>query len=137
MLVCVPTPVDEQRRPEPRALRSACADVVRHARVGQTIVLTSTSYVGATRELLTEPLGERGLRVGEDVFVAFAPERIDPGVSEHAQLSTPRVIGAVSQSGFAPKYFVTSRRIVESRAIVRYAQPEHTDWNGVSCRSTG
>jgi UDP-N-acetyl-D-glucosamine dehydrogenase len=100
VLVCVPTPVDEQRRPEPRALRSACAEVVRHARAGQTIVLTSTSYVGATRELLTEPLGGRGLRVGEDVFVAFAPERIDPGVSEHAQLSTPRVIGAVSESCF-------------------------------------
>jgi nucleotide sugar dehydrogenase len=100
VLVCVPTPVDEERRPDPRALQSACADVVRHARAGQTIVLTSTSYVGATSELIVAPLGARGLRVGEDVFVAFAPERIDPGVSEHAQLSTPRVIGAVSERCF-------------------------------------
>ena len=53
---------------------------MRHARPGQTLVLTSTTYVGTTRELLAEPLAERGLRVGEDVFVAFAPERIDPGV---------------------------------------------------------
>ena len=98
VLVCVPTPVDEERRPEPVALERACEAVVRHARAGQTFVLTSTSYVGATRKLLVEPLEERGLRAGEEVFVAFAPERIDPGVGEHVQLNTPRVIGGVSES---------------------------------------
>ena len=98
VLVCVPTPVDEERRPEPLALQRACEAVVRHARAGQTFVLTSTSYVGATRKLLVEPLEARGLRAGEEVFVAFAPERIDPGVGEHVQLNTPRVIGGVSES---------------------------------------
>ncbi|MFI5005510.1 MAG: nucleotide sugar dehydrogenase [Solirubrobacterales bacterium] len=97
VLICVPTPVDEQLRPDLKILREACASVVRHARPGQTIVLTSTTYVGTTRELLAEPLAERGLRVGEDVFVAFAPERIDPGVSEHEQLKTPRVLGGVTE----------------------------------------
>ncbi len=97
VLICVPTPVDEQLRPDPRILREACASVVRHARPGQTLVLTSTTYVGTTRELLAEPLAERGLRVGEDVFVAFAPERIDPGVSDHEQLKTPRVLGGVTE----------------------------------------
>ncbi len=100
VLLCVPTPIDEQRRPQPEILRRACASVVRHARAGQTLVLTSTTYVGTTRELLVDPLAERGLRVGEDVFVAFAPERIDPGVSDHAQLRTPRVIGAVTERCF-------------------------------------
>ncbi|HUA75404.1 MAG TPA: nucleotide sugar dehydrogenase [Solirubrobacteraceae bacterium] len=100
VLICVPTPIDEWRTPDPRALRSACASVVRHARPEQTIVLTSTTYVGCTRELLVEPLAERGLRVGEDVFVAFAPERIDPGVDEHSQTTTPRVIGGVSETCF-------------------------------------
>ena len=52
VLICVPTPVDEQLRPDPRILRQACASVVRHARPGQTLVLTSTTYVGTTRELL-------------------------------------------------------------------------------------
>jgi len=98
VLVCVPTPVDEARRPDPLALERACAAVVEHARAGQTFVLTSTSYVGATRRLLVEPLEQRGLRAGEEVFVAFAPERIDPGVGEHIQLNTPRVIGGVSES---------------------------------------
>jgi UDP-N-acetyl-D-glucosamine dehydrogenase len=100
VLICVPTPVDERRLPAPEILREACAAVVAHARIGQTLVLTSTTYVGTTRELLVEPLAERGLRVGEDVFVAFAPERIDPGVAGHEQLKTPRVIGAVSETCF-------------------------------------
>jgi UDP-N-acetyl-D-glucosamine dehydrogenase len=100
VLICVPTPIDEMRRPQPEILRHACASVVAHARAGQTFVLTSTTYVGTTRELLVQPLAERGLRVGEDVFVAFAPERIDPGVAEHEQLRTPRVIGAVSETCF-------------------------------------
>jgi UDP-N-acetyl-D-glucosamine dehydrogenase len=97
VLICVPTPVDEQLRPDPRILRQACASVVRHARPGQTLVLTSTTYVGTTRELLAEPLAERGLGVGDDVFVAFAPERIDPGVSDHEQLKTPRLLGGVTE----------------------------------------
>ena len=52
VMICVPTPIDEWRTPDTRALRGACASVVRHARPGQTIVLTSTTYVGCTRELL-------------------------------------------------------------------------------------
>lgn len=100
VLICVPTPIDEQRRPDPTMLRRACESVVRHARSGQTLVLTSTTYVGSTRELLVEPLERRGLRVGEDVFVAFAPERIDPGVPDHEQLRTPRVLGGVTETCF-------------------------------------
>ncbi len=100
VLICVPTPIDEHRRPAPEILCEACAAVVAHARAGQTLVLTSTTYVGTTRELLVQPLEERGMVVGEDVFVAFAPERIDPGVADHEQLLTPRVIGAVSESCF-------------------------------------
>lgn len=96
VLICVPTPIDEQLRPDPRILREACEEVVRHARPGQTLVLTSTTYVGTTRELLADPLQARGMRVGEDVCVAFAPERIDPGVNEHAQLRTPRVLGGIT-----------------------------------------
>ncbi|HEY7830848.1 MAG TPA: nucleotide sugar dehydrogenase [Solirubrobacteraceae bacterium] len=98
VLVCVPTPIDQQLQPDPRILREACAAVVRHARPGQTLVLTSTTYVGTTRELLVQPLARRGLDVGEDVFVAFSPERIDPGVEGHEQLGTPRVMGGVTEA---------------------------------------
>src|SRR5271166_2070865 len=100
VLICAPTTVDRMGRPNPDTLERACASVVQHARAGQTLVLTSTSHVGSTRELLVEPLAERGLRAGQDVFVAFSAERLDPGVPEHAQLHTPRVVGAVTEACF-------------------------------------
>jgi UDP-N-acetyl-D-glucosamine dehydrogenase len=100
VLICVPTPIDEDFLPDPAILQRVCEEVVRHARPGQTLVLTSTTYVGCTRELLVEPLAERGLHIGEDVCVAFAPERIDPGVPGHEQLRTPRVIGGVTETCF-------------------------------------
>jgi UDP-N-acetyl-D-glucosamine dehydrogenase len=84
VIIAVPTPVDERRQPDLRPLRGACNTVVAFARAGQTIILTSTTSIGSTRQLLVEPLERRGLTVGEDVFVAFAPERIDPGVKAHA-----------------------------------------------------
>lgn len=96
VLICVPTPVDRHQVPDLTALRGACASVVEHARSGQTIVLTSTSYVGTTRDLLVAPLTERGWVVGRDVHVAFSPERIDPGNRTHLQESVPRVVGGVT-----------------------------------------
>lgn len=96
VVVCVPTPVDRHLTPDLAALSSACAMVVRHAKPGQTIVLTSTTYPGCTADLLVKPLQARGFEVGRDVFVAFSPERIDPGVIDHAPDSTPRVVGGVT-----------------------------------------
>jgi UDP-N-acetyl-D-glucosamine dehydrogenase len=96
IVICVPTPVDEERRPDLRCLRSACETVVRHVRPGQLVILTSTSYVGTTRDLLVAPLDDRGLRPGEDVFVAFSPERIDPGNKTWRQEAVPRIVGGVT-----------------------------------------
>jgi UDP-N-acetyl-D-glucosamine dehydrogenase len=96
VIVCVPTPVDADSRPDLRALRAACVTVLEHVRAGQLLILTSTSYVGSTRELLVEPLASQGLTVGRDVFVAFAPERIDPGNAVHPQETVPRVVGGAT-----------------------------------------
>ncbi|MGA9312046.1 MAG: nucleotide sugar dehydrogenase [Pseudonocardiaceae bacterium] len=96
VIVCVPTPVDENHIPNLSALRSACETVVAHAHPGQTIILTSTSFVGTTRQLLAEPLQTRGLVAGTDVYVAFSPERIDPGNADHLQRETPRVVGGAT-----------------------------------------
>jgi len=93
VLICVPTPVDRHQVPDLRAMAGACATAVAHAVPGQLLVLTSTTYVGTTRDLLVKPLAERGLVAGQDIFVAFSPERIDPGNSRHTQESTPRVVG--------------------------------------------
>lgn len=92
-VVCVPTPIDEQRRPDPTALCSACASLVENARPGQTLVLTSTTYVGSTRQLLADPLAQRGLNCGEDIHVAFSPERITPGTDD---MRVPRILGGIT-----------------------------------------
>jgi nucleotide sugar dehydrogenase len=98
VIIAVPTPVDENLVPDLRAVLSACGAAVAHARTGQVLILTSTTYVGTTRELLVEPLRERGFTVGEDVHVAFAPERINPGDSMWEQASVPRVVGGVTRA---------------------------------------
>lgn len=97
VVICVPTPVDTHLSPDLSALAGACAAVVGWARPGQLLVLTSTTYVGSTHDLLVAPLAaERGLVAGRDLHVAFSPERIDPGVAEHEQGRTPRVVGGTT-----------------------------------------
>lgn len=97
VLISVPTPVDSHLVPDMRALTAACASVVANARAGQTIVLTSTTYVGCTRDLIAEPLRHRnGWTAGEDIHVAFSPERIDPGVTRHDRRATPRIVGGMT-----------------------------------------
>lgn len=109
VIICVPTPVDEHLTPDMRALSAACRTVVDHAHAGQTIVLTSTSYVGCTRDLLVKPLTDRGFAVGEDVFVAFAPERIDPGNTKYPQETVPRVVGGVGSESLGRASAVLGR----------------------------
>jgi UDP-N-acetyl-D-glucosamine dehydrogenase len=96
VVICVPTPVDERLRPDLRCLKGACETVVERAREGQLVVLTSTTYVGTTRDFLVSPFARRGLRTGEDVFVAFSPERIDPGNTTWRQEAVPRLVGGVT-----------------------------------------
>ncbi|MGZ6825195.1 MAG: nucleotide sugar dehydrogenase, partial [Mycobacteriales bacterium] len=97
VVICVPTPLDDHLLPDLALLRGACDTVVQEASPGQVIVLTSTSYVGTTRDLLVGPLEERGFVVGTDVYVGFSPERIDPGNTAHTHESVPRVFGGVTE----------------------------------------
>lgn len=96
VIIAVPTPVDAYLSPDLRVLRSACASVVANAVPGQVIILTSTSYVGSTQEMLVAPLAARGFTVGDDIHVAFSPERIDPGNDRHAHEDVPRVVGGAT-----------------------------------------
>ncbi|GAA2069276.1 nucleotide sugar dehydrogenase [Microbacterium hatanonis] len=96
IVVCVPTPVDHQLVPDLSLLRAACATVVAAVRAGQTVMLTSTSYVGCTHDLIEQPLRDRGFVIGRDVFVAFSAERIDPGNTGFAQEDVPRVVGGAT-----------------------------------------
>ena len=123
IIICVPTPIDHNANPDERFIQAACQAVVAQARSGQTIVQTSTAGVGATRRLLVEPLEARGLTVGTDVFVAFSPERIDPGNSSYAIRDVPRLLGgatkacteaaAIPMSALAPLVRVSSLEVAE------------------------
>lgn len=96
VIIAVPTPLDEHLLPDLSILRSACSSVVESATPGQVIVLTSTTYVGSTQDMLVEPLAARGLVAGDNIHVAFSPERIDPGNDRHAHEDVPRVVGGAT-----------------------------------------
>jgi nucleotide sugar dehydrogenase len=96
VIICVPTPVDHYLIPDLRILEGACATVVSQAVAGQVLLLTSTTYAGTTRDMLLTPLAARGLAAGRDIYVAFSPERIDPGNDRHAHEDVPRVIGGAT-----------------------------------------
>ncbi|KQO60278.1 UDP-glucose 6-dehydrogenase [Curtobacterium sp. Leaf261] len=98
VIVCVPTPVDAHLVPDLTILASASAMVVENAAPGQLLMLTSTTYVGCTEDMLVHPLADRGMIAGLDVFVAFSPERIDPGNASVAHEDVPRVLGAATEA---------------------------------------
>ena len=96
VILCVPTPLSNSREPDLSYLRDAAAAVAAHLQPGQLIVLESTSYPGTTREELLPALSEGGRTVGEDFFLAFSPERIDPGRSDHTIRTTPKLVGGIT-----------------------------------------
>ena len=94
--VCVPTPISEARDPDTSYIEAAITTRAPHLRVGQLVVLESTTFPGTTRELVLPMLERPGLEVGVDFFLAFSPERVDPGNEVHTIHNTPRIIGGVT-----------------------------------------
>ena len=94
MSICVPTPLNKTKNPDVSFILSASREIKKHLHPGQLIVLESTTYPGTTEELIRPMLEETGLKVGEDFFLAFSPERVDPGNKVYTIRNTPKVIGA-------------------------------------------
>jgi UDP-N-acetyl-D-glucosamine dehydrogenase len=94
--IAVPTPLAKTRDPDMSYVISAAEAIGRHAHAGMAIVLESTTYPGTTREVLMPLLTERGLTVGVDVFLAFSPERVDPGNPRYHTTNTPKVVGGIT-----------------------------------------
>ncbi len=94
--ICVPTPLSKTKDPDVSYVLAATNAVKRTLRRGQLIVLESTTYPGTTRELILPALEETGLHVGEDFFLAFSPERVDPGNSKWNTHNTPKVVGGLT-----------------------------------------
>ena len=94
--ICVPTPLNKEKSPDVSYILAAAREVRARLRPGQVVVLESTTYPGTTRELLLPMLEETGLRVGEDVHLAFSPERVDPGNARWGIRNTPKVLGGAT-----------------------------------------
>ena len=94
--ICVPTPLSKSRDPDISFILAAIAEIRKHLRPGQLIVLESTTYPGTTNELILPELESAGLRVGEDFFLAFSPERIDPGNASFNTHNTPKIVGGIT-----------------------------------------
>src|SRR6266487_2387334 len=97
--ICVPTPLRQTGDPDMSFILSATEELAKYMHKGMVVVLESTTYPGTTREVLLPKLGiECGLTVGEDWFLAFSPERVDPGREDFTTINTPKVMGGITEA---------------------------------------
>jgi UDP-N-acetyl-D-glucosamine dehydrogenase len=97
-IVCVPTPLDDVRKPDLSSVVKTAQAVAEHLHRGQLVVIESTSYPGTTDEVVLPILASKGLTVGADFFLAFSPEREDPGNNHFNVKNTPKLVGGVTLS---------------------------------------
>lgn len=96
--ICVPTPLDRHQQPDISYVRDSTIAISKHLRRGSIVVLESTTYPGTTEELLRPILEEgSGLKCGEDFYLGFSPERVDPGNAVYKTSNTPKVVGAIGE----------------------------------------
>ena len=96
--ICVPTPLRKTGDPDMSFILNATEELAKYIHPGMIVVLESTTYPGTTREVLLPKLGkEKGFEVGKDFFLAFSPERVDPGREDWNTLNTPKVIGGITE----------------------------------------
>lgn len=94
--ICVPTPLDEHQQPDISYVKTSAENIVPHMHRHMLIVLESTTYPGTTEELLKPIFESSGLRCGEDFYLAFSPERVDPGNLIYKTKNTPKVVGGIT-----------------------------------------
>jgi UDP-N-acetyl-D-glucosamine dehydrogenase len=94
--ICVPTPLGKTRDPNVSYIVAAVGEIAKNLTAGKVIVLESTTYPGTTEEVVLPMLEETGLKVGEDFFLAFSPERVDPGNPDYVTKNIPKVVGGIT-----------------------------------------
>nr|WP_201724024.1 nucleotide sugar dehydrogenase [Rhodopirellula sp. SM50] len=98
LLICVPTPLDDARDPDLKYVVSTCESIAKSLRPGQLVVLESTTYPTTTRDVMVPILEKSGLKAGGDFFVAYSPEREDPGNPDFSAAGIPKVVGAIDET---------------------------------------
>ena len=100
VIICVPTPLDRFKKPDMSYIESACIDIGQNMKPGTFVSLESTTYPTTTEEFM-KPILEResGLKEGEDFWLCFSPERVDPGNKDYKTENTPKIVGALSEEG--------------------------------------
>ncbi len=98
VIICVPTPLYKTREPDVSYIVAAVKNIKKHMKRGQIIVLESTTYPGTTEEVMLPVLESNGFKEGRDFYLAFSPERIDPGNAKYNTRNTPKIIGGISES---------------------------------------
>jgi len=96
IIIAVPTPLTKHKTPDTSAIEASAKNIAKHLKKGSLVVLESTTYPGTTEELVLPLLEKSGLRAGEDFYLAFAPERIDPGNKEFGFTEVPKVVGGIN-----------------------------------------
>ncbi|HEY3355382.1 MAG TPA: nucleotide sugar dehydrogenase [Polyangia bacterium] len=96
VIICVPTPLNKTKDPDNSFIIDAAQALLPHLHRGQLVILESTTFPGFTREVLLPKLNESGLKVGEDFFLCFSPERVDPGNPKYHTKNTPKVVGGIT-----------------------------------------
>lgn len=98
VLICVPTPLTKNKEPDISAIVKVTQHIAQHAHPNMLVVLESTTYPGTTEEVILTKLTEKGLQVGIDLFVAFSPERVDPGNHDFKTHNTFKLVGGVTEA---------------------------------------
>ncbi|HAY36965.1 MAG TPA: UDP-N-acetyl-D-glucosamine dehydrogenase [Bacteroidetes bacterium] len=119
--ICVPTPLSKTRDPDISYIVSATNEIAPRLKKGQTVILESTTYPGTTREVILPQLEKSGLAVGEDFFLAFSPERVDPGRDDYTTKNTPKVLGGITEACISQATTIYGRAI---DTIVPVSSPE-------------
>ena len=98
IIICVPTPLRKTKEPDISFILQAAEDINANLRKGQLVILESTTYPGTTEEVIFPKLGGNGLKVGKDIFIAFSPERVDPGNKKYKTKDIPKVVGGMCET---------------------------------------
>jgi UDP-N-acetyl-D-glucosamine dehydrogenase len=126
VLICVPTPLDDHRNPDLSFVLNTTETIAKHLRKGQLVVLESTTYPGTTDEEMLPILERNGLKVGKDFFLAFSPERENPGDPVYTAENTPKVVGGLTKDCLALADTLYSQVVVKTVPVSSTRAAEST-----------